>query len=526
MENIKIKLNYNNAFKWINEDNIYVIGYAYHKNKLLNEAEFLNLVKETKTEKDIIKLVKQLNGAFSIIKVLVDKIVLATNNVRSFPILYQKNGKEILISDNINNFSNLKINENNVQELLSLRVCSNNKTIYENIYQVPPSTVTVITENNIENTQYFYYKINELNKKIEKEIFEEMYNLYDEAVKRLIKYANGKKIVIPLSGGYDSRLIAYHLRKNNYNNVVCYTYGRKNNPEYNTAKKVAEFLNFELHFIEYKTKDMRKKYYNKKEYSKMADYFGRGISTPVIQEWIAIDKLISSKIIDKNCIVAPGFLGDFLAGGEVKEEFLLDKNSSTTNQIKDYILKKSYAYSKFNKNQEKLFEQEISKTLEIDLNNKKISKNKAVELLENFDLKEREAKYISNAVRVYDYYFLKWYLVYIDINLMNYFENIDSIIKCNRKLYKKYIQTYYNDLLNYAPIAVKKERSGKIYKNFFSKNFNRLKIVLFSYKDNIINFYGYFKISDYLKHCLQKNTNIVSMFAQDYIKYEKTKTDK
>ena len=112
MENIKIKLNYNNAFKWINEDNIYVIGYAYHKNKLLNEAEFLNLVKETKTEKDIIKLVKQLNGAFSIIKVLVDKIVLATNNVRSFPILYQKNGKEILISDNINNFSNLKINEN------------------------------------------------------------------------------------------------------------------------------------------------------------------------------------------------------------------------------------------------------------------------------------------------------------------------------------------------------------------------------------------------------------------------------
>ena len=42
-----------------------------------------------------------------------------------------------------------------------------------------------------------------------------MYKLYQNAVRRLIAFANNRTIVVPLSGGYDSRLIAYHLRENN-----------------------------------------------------------------------------------------------------------------------------------------------------------------------------------------------------------------------------------------------------------------------------------------------------------------------
>ena len=42
------------------------------------------------------------------------------------------------------------------------------------------------------------------------------------------------------------------LKKYNYKNVVCYTYGRKDSFEIENSQKTAKTLNFEWHFIEYK----------------------------------------------------------------------------------------------------------------------------------------------------------------------------------------------------------------------------------------------------------------------------------
>lgn len=501
---IDVQLGNYNAFKWENKTNTYVIGHAIYNDKLLHEKELLKLIDKITTEDELTNTVKQLNGAFSIIKINKDgKIYLITDIVGSFPILYQINDNNILISDDINKFKNKTLNNTNIEELLALRVCSNNKTLYNEIFQVPSATITTINNNNVKENIYFEYKVTKVNTKGEKEIFQEMYELYDKAVKRLIEFANGKKIVVPLSGGYDSRLILCHLRKNNYNNVVCYSYGRKNNPEYISASKVSKELNYPFYFVEYKSKEMQTKYYNKEEYSKMADYFGRGKVLPIIQEWIAIDKLINKGIIDKECIVAPGFLGDFLNGSEIKNDELTANEYNTTNNLKDYILKKSYGWHRYNDNLKKKFTNEISNTLNIKFNDEKVKVEKIIELLEVFDLRERESKYIANAVRVYEYYGLKWYLVYTDKCLMEYFKNANQIAKIDRKLYKKYVATYYKDLLEKAPIAVKKSdiRSAKTYKNFITKNLNRIRIVLFSYHDNIINFYGYFKVKDYLKNC-------------------------
>ena len=45
------------------------------------------------------------------------------------------------------------------------------------------------------------------------------------AIERLIRVARGRPIVIPLSGGRDSRLIAMKLKQLAYNDVYCYSYG-------------------------------------------------------------------------------------------------------------------------------------------------------------------------------------------------------------------------------------------------------------------------------------------------------------
>ena len=94
---------------------------------------------------------------------------------------------------------------------------------------------------NITRDKYFEYKY-DFTSKNDDVLISELDEIYNNATKKMIKYLNGRQAVIPLSGGNDSRLIAYYLTKNNYKNVVAYTYGSKENSEIEISRRVAEFL--------------------------------------------------------------------------------------------------------------------------------------------------------------------------------------------------------------------------------------------------------------------------------------------
>ena len=68
-------------------------------------------------------------------------------------------------------------------------------------------------------------------------MFMELSNQIEKTIKNIIKDANGATIIIPLSAGLDSRLIASGLKNFNYNNVKCFSYGLKNNYETLSSKK-------------------------------------------------------------------------------------------------------------------------------------------------------------------------------------------------------------------------------------------------------------------------------------------------
>ena len=109
---VEIKLGNNNAFKWVNDGTNYAIGYAFYKDKLLNAEEILNLVNKQKDTNELIGIIKSLNGAFSIVIKQDNSYYLITDIIASFPILYAHNKTHTLISDDINNFTNSKLNEN------------------------------------------------------------------------------------------------------------------------------------------------------------------------------------------------------------------------------------------------------------------------------------------------------------------------------------------------------------------------------------------------------------------------------
>ena len=78
-----------------------------------------------------------------------------------------------------------------------------------------------------------------------------------EIFEKLINKHQNKTIVIPLSGGYDLRLIisaSYHLNAKKYSVLF---YGKKNNFEAKVAKSIADKLNYPWFFVELSNKLQR-----------------------------------------------------------------------------------------------------------------------------------------------------------------------------------------------------------------------------------------------------------------------------
>jgi asparagine synthase (glutamine-hydrolysing) len=67
------------------------------------------------------------------------------------------------------------------------------------------------------------------------------------SVRPLMDYAGGRQIVVPLSGGYDSRLIVTLLKRLGYDNILAFIYGVPGNKEPAYSQRVAEALGLRWH---------------------------------------------------------------------------------------------------------------------------------------------------------------------------------------------------------------------------------------------------------------------------------------
>ena len=135
----------------------------------------------------------------------------------------------------------------------------------------------------------------------------------------MINSANGRQIIVPLSGGLDSRFIVTGLRKFNYKNVICISYGLKNNIEAILAKKIAKKLGYKWIFIEYKPKKF-KRYFYSEDYNKYLTYCDSLTSIHFIGEYYMLKELDDNSLIEKDAIFVNGQSGDFITGNHIPSE--------------------------------------------------------------------------------------------------------------------------------------------------------------------------------------------------------------
>ncbi len=441
---ITVRLNFNYGYKWFRRDGLSVKGYLFDENdRLFSGAELLEYFDSVSTLNNFRKKVQGANGLFSVILQKGDQLFAAVDRLRSFPVFYWQNGADLFISDEAEWLAARRDvsspDKTRISEFLATGFVSGNHTLLNRIFQVRPGAIFHFDGVEARQEYYHVYFTSKINPAKYERQRRQLIEQIEQSFNRFIQSLQGRTAVVSLSGGYDSRLIAVMLKEAGYKNAVCFTFGRKDTPEADYAQKTAEILGFPWHFISHDSARISG-FMQDPVFNKYYRFAANCASMFFMESYFALKYLKGNNIVPENAIFSAGHSGDFLGGsqllknGNIAEDAPLSEIARQIYAIKYALLKRSPEIKQF-------FLNEIETTLSEALPSGK--QPFAYSLFENWDLKEKLARFIFNSSNVYDFFGYEYRHPFMDNGLFDFFKNVPYSFKLNKRLYDDVLVNHY-----------------------------------------------------------------------------------
>ena len=399
------------------------------------------------------ELMSRLNGCWAAVVKCGEWAYLATDHLRSIQILYRVEGGVFHVFDDMADFRKehrLEFAEDCVHEYLSSGYVYGNRTLYKETYSLQAAERVWVEDGNsvehaervdgefsptasrkacwkyggmtIEAWRYWRYVPN-VDKPVATDdaLAKRIDETFVTATRRLLESVGDRRIVVPLSGGHDSRLIVNYLHKLGVKNVLCYTYGVKGNGESRSSKEIASRLGYEWHYVEY-TSENRTALLDDARTDACFRYMCNGTNRYCNQEHTALQYLKDTGIINpEHDVVVPGYYFDVLAGSKIKPstcDWCAASNSLADEN--NFFLGKAYRRT-------------VGSIRKIFLQNDDI-RGKA--FFETFLWQERLTKFIVNNVRDFEWLGFDWRLPVCDRDLFDLWLSLPYAMRYERKYFR------------------------------------------------------------------------------------------
>jgi asparagine synthase (glutamine-hydrolysing) len=464
---INFKLFGNQAFSWVEKDNQYFTGYFFDDNNVFfNGENALRFFKDKDSD------IPKLNGIYTFIKTTPDGIVITTDTINYFPIFYVKQNEDWFVSDDWNFLTEMKgglaPHLEAREEFESIGFVLDNETLDADILKTRAGEKLLLNhDGTAARVPDYYFLPQSFSEGSLEKFYNELTSELYEAGRRLVQFLDARTAVIPLSGGFDSRLIVCILKKLNYENVICFTYGVKNKEE-KISRKVAQNLGFQWFFIDYSEIDIET-YLDDSQFLEYMRWTGNGYAMPYLQEYFAVKKLVKDNLIPENSVFLPGHIGG-LAGAQILKSV---KTKKQNHELFNNLINNYFFFKKISKKKQLI--KRIAQTTRNYPSENKYSKNYNP-YVEDWILKEKFSKFIFHSSKVFDFWGHETYFLLWDKKMVNFFRNLPYPLRENKLLYDKVaineffikLNVYFQEAeIKVTPFAIKIQKLKSKIRDLF-----------------------------------------------------------
>ena len=286
----------------------------------------------------------KLDGSFAFCIKSSNETVIAVDRARTIPLFYSVTYDKLTVSDS-------KISEgtsfstNALNQIFAAGFVLGRDTLFAEMKQVEAGQMVqfLVNEGKVETRLHDYFRFcpQATSTTIESDAAEKLWNITMAACRNSIDEAAGQKILLPLSGGMDSRLILIVLKKLGVD-VTTYTYGALGSKEVEISRKVANEMGVEWHRVEYSRPKWRS-WSQSDSFSSFLEFAGDSASLPCIQEFGALAELQSK--LGSSYTVISGYSGDFIAGSHVPRDLISSPTVISKQSVVERITKNTSIFN-------------------------------------------------------------------------------------------------------------------------------------------------------------------------------------
>lgn len=393
---------------------LYLTGRPFLDGRLTSNELLAKELSSHSSQANLNALMNRLDGFFSFIWITPLQAIACVDIVRSKPLFYYTQRNTLIVSDDPEiirgSLHSTETCSAATREFRYTGYVTGRETLLSEIKQIQAGEVLIARKTcddfQLTYFNHYFFLRQEPDYSDRADLLARLHSETLASILKLIEYANGRRIVVPLSGGYDSRTIVATLKLLRYENLICFSYGAPNSREVAVSEFIAEQLNVPWHFVEYNEEKWTDLW--RHELSRRYRFDACSWSSlPHMQDFLAVKELVDRKILSTDCVLAPGHTADFSSGGHTPE-IAFGQSLMTIDDTINEIRRRHYTLQSSRANLE---EDNLASRIEAWFDG--VCVKSAVDFANACDLwnwRERQAKYIVNSCRAYDYFNIDWFL--------------------------------------------------------------------------------------------------------------------